>query len=177
MVSFSPGRQVVYYAAVKKTAYLSLGSNQGDRRQNLEAALHHLRELGELAAVSSFYETEPVGVTLQEWFLNCAAALETEHMPRQLLARVLAIEKTMDRRRSKAKGPRNIDIDIVLFGNAVVKTANLVIPHPAMHQRRFVLAPLAEIAPAARHPLLRRSVRELLDALPQGDAVVKKLNQ
>ena len=166
-----------YHAAVKKIAYLSLGSNQGDRRQNLEAALQHLRELGELAAVSSFYETEPIGVTRQEWFLNCAAALETEYMPRQMLARVLAIEKAMGRRRTKAKGPRNIDIDIVLFGNAVVKAANLDIPHPAMHQRRFVLAPLAEIAPAARHPVLHRSVRELLEALPQGDAVVRKLNQ
>ncbi len=159
---------------MKKVAYLSLGSNQGDRRQNLEAALQHLRELGDLV-VSSFYETEPVGAIRQEWFLNCAAALETEHMPRQLLARILAIEKTMGRRRTRTQGPRNIDIDIVLFGNAVMKTSNLVIPHPAMHQRRFVLAPLAEIAPAARHPLLRRSVRELLDALPQGDAVVKKI--
>ncbi|MGH9510099.1 MAG: 2-amino-4-hydroxy-6-hydroxymethyldihydropteridine diphosphokinase [Terriglobales bacterium] len=166
-----------YHAAVKKMAYLSLGSNQGDRRANLETAFQHLRELGELAAVSSFYETEPVVVTRQEWFLNCAAALETELMPRQLLARILAIEKAMGRRRTKTKGPRNIDIDIVLFGNSVVDTATLVIPHPAMHERRFVLAPLAEIAPDARHPVLRRSVRELLDALPQGDAVVRRLNQ
>lgn len=162
---------------MKKIAYLSLGSNQGDRRANLEAALEHLRELGELVAVSSFYETEPVGVIRQDWFLNCAAALETEQMPRQFLGRILAIEKAMGRRRVQPQGPRNIDIDIVLFGNSVVKTATLTIPHRAMHERRFVLAPLAEIAPGARHPGLRRSVRELLDALPQGDAVVKKLNQ
>jgi 2-amino-4-hydroxy-6-hydroxymethyldihydropteridine diphosphokinase len=162
---------------VKKIAYLSLGSNQGDRRANLEAALEHLRELGELVAVSSFYETEPVGVIRQDWFLNCAAALETEQMPRQFLGRILAIEKAMGRRRVQPQGPRNIDIDIVLFGNSVVKTATLTIPHRAMHERRFVLAPLAEIAPGARHPGLRRSVRELLDALPQGDAVVRKLNQ
>ncbi len=164
-----------YHAAVKKVAYLSLGSNQGDRRASLEVALEHLRKLGDVIAVSSFYETEPVGVTRQDWFLNCAVALETEQMPRQFLARVLAIEKAMGRRRAQNKGPRNIDIDIVLFGNSVVKTATLVIPHPAMHERRFVLAPLAEIAPDARHPVLRRSVLELLDALPQGDAVVRKL--
>ncbi|MGH9603504.1 MAG: 2-amino-4-hydroxy-6-hydroxymethyldihydropteridine diphosphokinase [Terriglobales bacterium] len=162
---------------MKKLAYLSLGSNQGDRRANLETALQHLREVGELIAVSTFYETEPVGVTRQEWFLNCAVALETEEMPRQFLAHVRGIEKALGRRRTQSKGPRKIDIDIVLFGNSVVNTATLVIPHPAMHERRFVLAPLAEIAPDARHPVLRRSVRELLDALPQGDAVVRKLNQ
>jgi len=166
-----------YYAGVKKIAYLSLGSNQGDRRANLEAAIEHLRELGDVIAVSSFYETEPVGAIRQEWFLNCALALETEQMPRQFLARVLGVEKAMGRRRTQSKGPRTIDIDIVLFGNSIVNTAALVIPHPAMQERRFVLAPLAEIAADARHPVLRRSVRELLDALPQGDAVVKKLNQ
>lgn len=164
-------------AAVKKIAYLSLGSNQGNRRVNLETALEHLRELCEVIAVSSFYETEPMGMTRQEWFLNCAVALKTEQMPRHLLARLLGIEKAMGRCRLQLKGPRNIDIDIVLFGNSVVKTATLVIPHPAMHERRFVLAPLAEIAPDARHPVLRRSVRELFDALPQGDAMVRKLNQ
>ncbi|MCI0355339.1 MAG: 2-amino-4-hydroxy-6-hydroxymethyldihydropteridine diphosphokinase, partial [Acidobacteria bacterium] len=105
-----------YHAAVKKVAYLSLGSNQGDRRASLEVALEHLRKLGDVIAVSSFYETEPVGVTRQDWFLNCAVALETEQMPRQFLARVLAIEKAMGRRRAQNKGPRNIDIDIVLFG-------------------------------------------------------------
>jgi 2-amino-4-hydroxy-6-hydroxymethyldihydropteridine diphosphokinase len=164
-----------YHAAVRKVAYLSLGANQGDRRANLEAAIEQLRRLGAVTAVSSFYETEPVGVTRQDWFLNCALSLETEEMPRQFLAHILAIEKAMGRRRTRVKGPRNIDIDIVLFGNTVVKTSGLTIPHSAMQERRFVLAPLAEIAPNVRHPVLKRSVRELLDALPAGDAVVRKV--
>ena len=92
-------------------------------------------------------------------------------MPRQLIHGVLAIEQEMGRRRQQKKGPRNIDIDILLFGNSVVQARGLTIPHPAMHERRFVLEPLAEIAPDVRHPVLKRSVRELRDALPPGQEV------
>lgn len=160
-------------SAVKKTVYLSLGSNVGDRKAHLEEAIAQLRDLGRVAAVSSYYDTEPIGLRRQPWFLNCAVKLETELMPRQLLARVLDIELGMGRKRSQAKGPRLIDIDILLFGSSVVDTKGLTIPHPALHERRFVLEPLAEIAPEVRHPVFKRSAREMRDALPPGDSVKK----
>lgn len=161
---------------MKKTVYLGLGSNQGDRRAYLEAAIGRLGELGRVTALSSFYETEPVELARQEWFLNCALALETELLPRQLMKRILDVEHALGRRRTRPKGPRTLDIDILLFGRAVVEAPGLKIPHPAMHQRRFVLAPLAEIAPEARHPVLKRTARELLDGLPPGDAQVRRLS-
>ncbi|HVZ16816.1 MAG TPA: 2-amino-4-hydroxy-6-hydroxymethyldihydropteridine diphosphokinase [Terriglobales bacterium] len=160
---------------MKKTVYLSLGSNLGDRAENLSHAVAQIGNLGEVTAISSFYETEPVEFTEQPWFLNIAVELQTELMPKQLLSALLKIEREMGRKRIRPKGPRLIDIDIVLFGNAVVDNPKLVIPHPAMHERKFVLAPLAEIAPDARHPVLKKSVRELFDELPKSAPVVRRL--
>ena len=154
-----------------KTAYLSLGSNVGDRAKNLEAAIAELKKVGEVTAVSSFYETEPVEFTNQPWFLNCAVELETDKMPRQLLKAILEIEQSMGRRRAQNKGPRIIDLDILLFGSSMIDTAGLTIPHPAMQERRFVLMPLAEIAADVRHPRLGKTIREMLDELPAGQAV------
>jgi len=158
---------------VRKTVYLSLGSNLDDRDANLRTAIKKLDDIGKVLAVSSFYETEPVEVSGQPWFLNCAVSLETEKMPKQLLTALLAIEQSMGRRRTKSKTPRTIDIDILLFGSSVVETAGLTIPHPGLHQRRFVLEPLAEIAPELRHPVFKRTVRELRDALAPGQQVKK----
>lgn len=162
---------------MRKLVYLSLGSNLGDREANLQSAIQRLSTLGEVAAVSSFYETEPVDFARQPWFLNCAVALATEKMPKQFLAALQAIEQAMGRRRQQPKGPRNIDLDILLFGNSIVDTAGLTIPHPALHQRRFVLEPLAEIAPDQRHPVLKRTIRELRDALPAGPPAVRKVDR
>jgi 2-amino-4-hydroxy-6-hydroxymethyldihydropteridine diphosphokinase len=156
---------------VQKLAYLSLGSNLGDRRAYLQDAIQRLSRLGSVVAVSSVYETEPIELTTQPWFLNCAVALDTVKTPRQLLAAVLKLEQEMGRRRVGNKGPRTIDVDILIFGSSVMDLPPLTLPHPAMHQRRFVLEPLAEIAPELRHPVFERTMRELRDALPPGQAV------
>jgi len=158
---------------MSQLAYLSLGSNVGDRENNLRDAIARLGTAGQIISVSSFYETEPVEFTGQAWFLNCAVVVATAKTPEQLMAGLLAIEQEMGRQRTQKKGPRTIDIDIVLFGDSIVESAALTIPHPAMYQRRFVLEPLAEIAPEARHPVLKQSVRELLQALPAGQCVRK----
>ena len=156
---------------MKKTVYLSLGSNLGDRAANLRTAIQNLQELGQVITTSSFYETEPVDVKEQPWFLNCAVKLETELMPKQLLKAVLALEERMGRRRKQAKGPRTIDVDILLFGNSTIESKELVVPHPRMHERRFVLEPMAEIASDVRHPGLKKSMRELRDAIADGAAL------
>lgn len=157
--------------------YLSLGSNMGDREVHLHDAMARLSAQGRIASVSSFYETEPVEFTNQGWFLNCAVALETTNTPEQVMAGILQIEHEMGRQRLQKKGPRIIDIDILLFSDKIVDSAGLIIPHPAMQERRFVLQPLAEIAPEARHPVLKKTVRELLEVLPAGQAVRKQQNK
>jgi len=159
---------------VKKTVYLSLGSNVGEKHLNLEQAIARLAKLGTVSKRSAFYETEPMEITDQPWFVNCAVELETELMPKQFIAAVLEIEREMGRKRTKKKGPRTIDIDVLLFGKSIIEMKGLTVPHPAMHLRRFVLEPMVEIAPVVRHPVFKRSMRELRDALPAGSGQVKK---
>ena len=151
-----------------KKIYLSLGSNLGDRAANLRAAILALPDCGvKVLRVSPVYETEPVENTAQAWFLNLVVEAETELFPLQLLARTARIERALGRVRTIPKGPRTIDIDILLYGSAVVSSAKLQVPHPRMTDRRFVLAPLADLAPDLRHPVLRKKIRELLAAAPE----------
>jgi len=150
-----------------KTAYLSLGSNMGDRKQHLDTALAKLAAPDlRVTRVSSIYETEPVGLTAQRWFLNLAAEIETDLFPMQLLSRVNKIERELGRVRTVRNGPRTLDIDILLYGKAVVRSVKLEIPHPRMAERRFVLAPLAELVPDLRHPVTNQTMRAMLGSAP-----------
>jgi 2-amino-4-hydroxy-6-hydroxymethyldihydropteridine diphosphokinase len=154
---------------VRGLAAIALGSNLasefGDRAANLREAVRRLGELGEVKAMSRFYDTEPVGYVDQPRFLNAAVVLETELEPVELMRALLAIEQEMGRERAIAKGPRVIDLDLLLYGEHVMSTAELTLPHPEMQERRFVLEPLNEVAADWVHPVLRATVGELLQAL------------
>ncbi|MES1261838.1 MAG: 2-amino-4-hydroxy-6-hydroxymethyldihydropteridine diphosphokinase [Acidobacteriota bacterium] len=146
--------------------YLGLGSNMGDREAHLRSALRQLEAPNlRLQRVSGLYETEPVGLRNQAWFLNLVAEFETELMPKQLLHRAQRVERELGRQRTIPNGPRTVDVDVLLYGNAVIRCDELVVPHPRYHERRFVLAPLAELNPALRDPVTGRSVAELLQAV------------
>ena len=156
-----------------KTVYLGLGSNIGDSQQMLQSAIERLDAPDlRLKRVSSVYKTEPQERRSQHWFLNAAVEAETDLFPRQLLARIAKIEQQLGRRRMIANGPRTIDIDILFYGSFTVQTPELTIPHPRMAERRFVLAPMAELAPELRDPVTRRTMRDLL-AATAGQAVRK----
>jgi 2-amino-4-hydroxy-6-hydroxymethyldihydropteridine diphosphokinase len=159
---------------VKQTVYLSLGSNVGDRAKNLQDAIAALRNAGvQVVQISSLYETEPVDYLDQPWFLNCAVEVETELGALDLLHAIRGIEAQMGSKKLVAKGPRLIDMDVLLYGNEVIDTPELQVPHPRMHLRRFVLQPLAEIAPNARHSVSGLSATEMLDRTPDKSAVRK----
>ena len=149
-------------------AYVGLGSNLGDRETTLRAALERLRQAGgiEVVAASSLVETEPVGGPPgQAKFLNAAAHLRVEWAPEELLDRLLAIEAALGRVRRERWGARTLDLDLLLYDDLVVETRRLVVPHPRMHERRFVLEPLAEIAPGLRHPVSGITIARLLERL------------
>jgi 2-amino-4-hydroxy-6-hydroxymethyldihydropteridine diphosphokinase len=146
-----------------KLIYLSLGSNLGDRAANLERAISAMPGTGvQVLRRSSLYETEPVDFLAQPWFLNCVVEAETSLMPRQLLDALQGIERAFGSRKLVARGPRIIDIDILFYGASVIRTEEMEVPHPRLEKRRFVLAPLAELAPGLRHPVLGATITELI---------------
>ena len=149
-------------------AYIALGSNLGDRAQTLLFAIDRLGRLGTVTAKSSFYETEPVGFQDQPPFLNAVVGVETDLEPFDLLRGMLAMEREFgrDRNHSAFNGPRTLDLDLLVMEDCVVAGTELTLPHPALSQRRFVLAPLVEIAPLLRHPVLKHTMAELLELLP-----------
>lgn len=157
-----------------KSVYLSLGSNRGDRQANIERAIDGLGSRGvAVCRVSSYYKTQPVDFLPQAWFLNCAAEAATDLMPMRLLSVCKAVERAVGRRPGVLKGPRTIDIDILFYENAIIDSSELVVPHPAMALRRFVLVPLAEIAPEARHPMTQRTMLEMLHETPDMSQVTR----
>lgn len=161
---------------MESNVFIALGSNQGDRELNL---LRAVAEIGRLArtritAISGFYDTEPVGPVEQPNFLNGVLRIETSLPPRQLLLELQRIETTVfGRKRDLRWGPRPMDLDILLYGDLILEGEDLVIPHPRLHERRFVLVPLAEIAPDRIHPILGKSMDELLRSLPPGERVTR----
>jgi 2-amino-4-hydroxy-6-hydroxymethyldihydropteridine diphosphokinase len=156
------------------TVYLSLGSNMGDRAENIARAIAALRRRGvRVTQESSLYETEPLEIREQPWFLNCAIAAETELSPGRLIEVLLEIEREMGRERLVPKGPRLIDMDIVLYGLDIVKEPGLEIPHPRMAERKFVLVPLAEIAGEVNHPVAMMTIAEMLEATADRSEVGK----
>jgi len=155
-----------------ETVYLSLGSNLGNRQENLDRALKLLSERMRLGKVSSIYDTEAVGPITQPRFLNLACEAFTHLTPEGLMALAKGIELKMGRH-SKTGEPRVIDIDVILYGDLVIDTKDLVIPHPRMQERSFVLIPLAEIAPDVVHPVLKKSMKELNKTIKEKQGVMK----
>jgi 2-amino-4-hydroxy-6-hydroxymethyldihydropteridine diphosphokinase len=153
-------------ALTMTTVYFSLGSNLGDREKNLRDAVATLPGAGApVVRVSSLYETEPVDFIDQPWFLNCVVEAETQTAPLDLLRALREIESRLGSNKEFAKGPRLLDIDILVYGHATIDTPELQVPHPRMTQRRFVLAPLAELAPDLRHPSWNATAAEMLARL------------
>lgn len=154
------------------TAYVALGANEGDRLENLEEAVRLISEIGEIHALSPIYETEPVGYAEQPWFLNAVVSVDTELSPMALLIALQEVERKLGKATAFLNGPRTIDLDILLYDNLIETGVDLILPHPRVHERRFVLAPLADIGPDVAHPTQDATVTQLLAGLDDDSGVL-----
>jgi 2-amino-4-hydroxy-6-hydroxymethyldihydropteridine diphosphokinase len=162
---------------VSETAVIALGANLGDRLATLTDSVRQIGRLGSIVAVSSLYDTEPVGYSDQPRYLNGVLLLETGLEPDELLDALQRIEHDLGRVRSFRNAPRTLDLDLLFHGNRVMQTDRLTVPHPRLHERAFVLVPLSELAPDLVHPVLGKPIRELLKALPDHGGVVPSEDQ
>ena len=154
-----------------KEAYIGIGSNLGNKAENIRKAINLIEEKCKILKASPLFETEPMYYKNQDRFLNCATKIETELKPQELLAFLLSVEKKFGRVRTIKNGPRTVDLDILFYGGEIIKSNNLIIPHPRLHERLFVLEPLKEICPDFVHPVLRKSISELYSAAHDSEPV------
>lgn len=154
-------------------AYIGIGSNLGDKLYNCKFSIDKINQLPgcHVTACSALFKTEPEGVTGQDWYANCVAQVTTTQSPSQLLKGLMGIESDMGRIRKKRWETRIIDLDILLFGQEIIESDDLTIPHPLLHKRRFVLEPLFQLAPELMHPVLKLTISQLLNKLPKGPSV------
>lgn len=141
--------------------FIGIGSNIGDREENIRKAISLIKEKCKILKMSPLYETEPVGYRKQGWFLNCAVKVKTDLKPQKLLEFLQSIEKRLGRVRTIKNGPRTIDLDILFYGKKIINEDNLIVPHPRLHERLFVLEPLNDICPDFVHPILKKSIKGL----------------
>jgi 2-amino-4-hydroxy-6-hydroxymethyldihydropteridine diphosphokinase len=156
-------------------AFIGLGSNVGRRREHITRAIGLLKDLPKVEVLrrAAWYETEPVGVEEQRWFINTAVEVETDLTPRELLGHLKEIERTVGRQERGRFGPREVDLDLLLYGGLILEEEDLILPHPELHRRRFALEPLCELAPELVHPRLGRPLREILADLDEGKRVIR----